>query len=294
MANDRDLKKKFKFKMQMAFEETPVLKRLAYVIIPACLLILLIILLYFLFNCCFFFNCSIVKSHILAVLMAIALMFAAAIFFSASTASALIIAMLLLLLGFVMYNPLTNTIPIKFLEICNGCKVSFYENFQTGMSGVCAFCQPGKLKPSHIFDVFPDNMKKDAKKTMEDLPPQDIRSLLGLTCSKKSEFLNKLTDLKRSWLVDVYKRLEKIEKNESKDSTEDIKCIKQELNKIILIDQVVLIASEKTLSSCSCGCNSNASSDRKDMPQVSVKSSDIKEFLEMHLNEMQINKSVNP
>ena len=131
MKNEQHQSQNIKCEVQVT-EEIP-WKR---VVIPLCcvaVLALIVICICYYFCCCK----AIGALHAIEVVSAVVLMFAAALFSSRATSVALIFSILLILVGLIMYNPLTNTIPIKWLGICNYCKVAFYENFQTAMSGVC-------------------------------------------------------------------------------------------------------------------------------------------------------------
>lgn len=192
-------------------------------------------------------------THGIAVIFALSLIFITAwlIRNRPSVTIAVIVSILLILLGYIFYNPVTNNIPIKFLSICNYCKVQFYENFQNEMNGVCLLCDTQKMHDSKIFSIFPNDWQiqksEKQKKIINNLLNDDKKKhfLLQLVCTKDLEsFIKKLNTIKYSLLCEL-------KCNE---------CDRDVISQILILDQLVLIASEKTISSCTsehpCGADS--------------------------------------
>ena len=70
-----------------------------------------------------------------------------------------------------------------------------------------------------------------------------------------------LNCVKCSWLFDVYERFKYIKANYTDAKLQDnIECIEQTLTKILILDQIVLIAAEKTIAGCSCSRNGDGCS----------------------------------
>lgn len=188
-------------------------------------------------------NLSLASFHILAAIISLILIFITAFLFTYNV-TIIIISILLILLGVIFYNPITNNIPIKFLSICNYCKIQFYENFQNEMNGICLLSDTQKAQNEGIFDIFPKdwNVNKDSEKReniIKDLSKSDY--ILSLVCASKIETLmENLKNIKIGLLRKI---------NFNQDNQDLI-------TQILILDQLILLASEKTIISCSSDCHS--------------------------------------
>lgn len=193
------------------------------------------------------FNFSLLSNRIVATLAAIFLIFITGHIFaySAKIAITIIVSILLILIGFIFYNPATNTIPIKFLSVSDYCKLQFYEHFQNEMNGICVLCEQKSLDYKFL-KIFPDNwpINMNQKKILEKIRKDS--NLLNLVCA--SDFPSLLCQLDKIKSQEL-KKIDSIIQNESKDNIEKIK---EKITKILLLDQAILLASAQTINSCQC------------------------------------------
>lgn len=209
------------------------------------LLIIIFILLLINLGCC---NFSLGTNHALTTLAALfAIIIIGQLFsFSSKIAITLTISILFILIGFIFYNPITNTIPIKFLSVSDYCKLQFYENFQNEMNGICVLCDKKPLDKKKFLQLFPkswlinENQYDMLKKIRSD------PNLFNLVCAPDfPSLLCQLNKIKTQNLLDIDTALKNI-------NDENIKKIKEEITKIILLDQAILFASAQTINSCHC------------------------------------------
>jgi len=279
---DKKVKAK-KFTIEASSEEILHVKQLEF---PWWLVFLCIFAIAFLLICIWLLcsSCSLSTCHAVVAVIAVILMFTAAKQFRPSIAGTLIGAILLMLIGYIMYNPSTNSIPIKWLSICNYCRLSFYTSFQNEMHGVCLMCDDKVLKNVRVINIFPEqyvNVNNDLIRNSIEQLKKEPDILLSLVCASTThKLMCKLEKAKQTWLEKIYKCLDQLKKD---GNVEDVKCLEKEITKIIILDQVVLIAAEQAISGCSCS-HDNENNCRDDH-KFFLQSVDFKETKDTHLKE---------